>query len=86
MKAQETIRKFLIDNKIEFSEVHDSFILADSGIVLQSEKIMYLDVKQWSIIAMEIGLKTIGTLIKDLKKCEGAEVYEFRKKNAESIS
>jgi hypothetical protein len=80
MKTDEVIRKFLIEQKISFHEIHDSFSLPDLKISIFCEKVLTLNKHDFTILAMEIGLKTIGVLAEDLKKCEGAEIYDFGKK------
>lgn len=82
MKVQNVIRIFLVENEIKFTEIHDSFKLDDMNISIPCDKILHVPQKTWMILAMEIGLKKIGSLTRELKKCEGAEIYAFRQKGS----
>jgi len=81
MEVHEVLTKFLNKNEISFTDNGDSVFLEEMGVEIPCDVIPAMKPSVWTTLAMEIGLKKIGNLITELKKCEGARIYEFRKKD-----
>lgn len=83
MDSKELIKKFLVDGKIKFIEKDGSFFLETLNITIPTEGMPKLPQMHWSVIAMEVGMNTINNLMKELEKLEGAQIYDFRKKETD---
>lgn len=83
MDSKELIKKFLIDGKIKFTEIDNGFFLDDLNIPIPSDGMPKLPKMQYSVIAMEVGMNTLNDLMIELEKLEGAQIYDFRKKETD---
>ena len=83
MDSKELIRKFLIDSKIKFSETENEFFLETLNITIPSDGMPKLPQMYFSVIAMEVGMNALNDLMTELEKLEGAQIYDFRKKETE---
>lgn len=84
LKTAEVIRKFLTENNLEFIEDHEGFHLEKLRITIPRDtKDIQLSQDGWKMLSLEIGAKIVGNFMREIEKCEGAKIYEFRKKEAQ---
>lgn len=83
MDSKELIRNFLTKSKIKFTERSDNFFLNSLNITIPSDGMPSMPQMHWSVIAMEVGMNSIDELMKELEKLEGAQIYDFTKKETD---
>ena len=58
-------------------------LLNTLNITIPSDGMPKLPQMQFSLIAMEVGMNSLHELLMELEKLEGAQIYDFRKKDTQ---